>query len=309
MVYTHCLITSSLIQIWGDENNFKVQVAREEGGEPKADPKDHPCRDALVSNRADRVPLAERLATGLLRCSRIIAPAAAKMFYSRNTFAFINQTHWVPVAAWVDRIGETNRRYLTRLEAAVGTRDELAIPHRTGRHNYVDKGALPDALQLSEKIKPLSRSDEELDHGIKRTLSVLGRAAGAPKLTLTITLGLDTVPGIVSVERTSAGQTFGSSMNLPNMVEKWRVDYAMGVGRRPVEVLWKVESIPWWRNRPIENCQFLRKCGWQVLEAYKTHPVVVHGPQLSTFRYTLQRKELSGSLVALDESAWPAVEV
>jgi hypothetical protein len=118
---------------------------------------------------------------------------------------------------------------------------------------------------------------------------------------------LDLAPGIVVITVTEDTETSYFSMDLPNLMEKWRVDYTMGHGRRPVQVVWKAESF---RKESLEKRELIKEQNWKTLkEEEMERPRVVKvdtrewGP-CPTMMFALRRKELKGPLVAADPSPW-----
>ena len=85
---------------------------------------------------------------------------------------------------------------------------------------------------------------ENINPTIETVFSILGQCGYglSPKLTLTLLLHFDLIPGIIVITTNEDIETSYFSMDLPNLIEHWRVNYTTGHDNRPIEVLWKAES-------------------------------------------------------------------
>ena len=308
-VYEFSLVASLPIVVWSAKETC---VSR-----PK-DQKDHDnpnydLRDLFVYglkwDREAMTSSVQNLALGLFRCNRTIAPEAISTFYSKNTFSFLGEHDWIPIISWLDRIGETNRGYLSNLEASV-RRLSTAFQYSDGTRARIRRYSKNEIFQrsphFSRPSEPLPQGEvENIDPAIETIFSILGRSEGAPKLTFTLKLNFDLIPGIVVIEESQDGEDSYFSMDLPNLVEKWRIDYTTDFRCRPVEVIWKAES---YRKASTDKRELIKEQGWEILkeeEAEKSWPR--SGTRYPTMRFTLRRKELTGPLVAADPSEWTRV--
>jgi hypothetical protein len=313
-IYASSLIATSPIVVWSGKRTYTLLPKDQENNdEPNYDPRDYFIyglkwdREAMVSSLQD-------LGLGLLRCNRTMAPEAASTFYGKNTFSFVGDHDWIPIISWLDRIGETNRGYLTNLEASarrLSTAWQYSDGTRARIRNYRDNRKneiFPRSPHFSRSLEPLPQGEvENIDPAIETIFSILGRSEGAPKLVFTLKLGFDLIPGIVVIDQSQDGEDSYFSMDLPNLIEKWRVDYTTDFRCRPVEVLWKAESF---RKESTDKRELIKEQGWEILEEEEAERIRIvqlnpreYGPY-PTMRFTLRRKELTGPLVAADPSPW-----
>ncbi|KAL8834408.1 MAG: hypothetical protein Q9176_007495 [Flavoplaca citrina] len=241
------------------------------------------------------------LALGLLRCSRGIATDAAQIFYQKNTFCFVGDHEYYFIITWLDRIGKHNRDRLSSLEIEIfppqrtwqmpdGTRLSRTNPYFQAfspRHPHFTGSGLPCPEGEVDVINP----------AIETIISFFGRPRGAVEVKLVLNLGFGTVPGVDS-------QCVSFSMDLPNLIEKWRCDYTRG----NMTIVWRGEAEDDW----FADMQALIKHqGWEILPGDDAerpwltytrdwvkgcgHPPLVN--------FILKRKKLTGPLMAA-EPVW-----
>ncbi|KAL8888156.1 MAG: hypothetical protein Q9215_004372 [Flavoplaca cf. flavocitrina] len=216
------------------------------------------------------------LALGLLRCSRGIATDAAHIFYHKNTFCFVGDHEYYFIITWLDRIGKHNRDLLSSLEI------EIFPPERTWQ--------MPDGTRLSREV-------DVINPAIETIISFFGRPRGTVKVKLVLNLGFRTVPGVDS-------QCVSFSMDLPNLIEKWRCDYTRG----NMTIVWRGEAEDDWF---ADMQALIEHQGWEILpgdDAERpwltyTRDWVKGCGHLPLVNFMLKRKQLTGPLTAA-EPVW-----
>jgi hypothetical protein len=169
---------------------------------------------------------------------------------------------------------------------------------------------------------------ENINPAIETIFSILGHTEpgrdgeiGVQKLTFILEVDFNLIPGVVAIKR-SDNEEFDRihcadryfSMDMPNLMEKWRVEYTIAQGNKLVEVLWKVESE---RLLVEEKKMLIQERGWEILgeeEAEYVAPPFLgeEPPPVShsdaprpTIRFMLKRKELRGPTIAADPNPYP----
>lgn len=261
-------------------------------------------REAMASSLRD-------LALGLLRCNRGVTVEATGIFYGQNTFSFSGAHYYLAIISWLDGIGENNRRHLVNLAFNVWT-PSRAWQRRDGTrqrlHNTSSNEWFPRNPHLAPPSVPCKEGEvDNINPAIETIFSIFGRTEGGLKLTLHLDLGFDTLPGIVFITEREGAELDHFSMDLPNLIEKWRADYTSDSGCRPIEVLWKAES----HMEPfIEKRGLVEEQGWEILheeEGTKLRLVNWQTKEYSpysTIRFTIRRKELTGPIVAADPNPY-----
>jgi hypothetical protein len=111
------------------------------------------------------------------------------------------------------------------------------------------------------------------------------------------------IPGVLLITTNEDIETSYFPMDLPNLIELWRVNYAMGHDSRPVEVLWKAESF---REESRGKRNLIEAQGWEILneEEAERLQIIRNDPReykpYPTMMFTLRRKELFGPLIPAD---------
>jgi hypothetical protein len=307
-IYTFALVASSPIIVWSAQLKRTFPLGHENfqyRGQRTYTYKRHWDHEAMISSR-------KGLGLGLLQCNRTIALEAAQTFYGQNTFAFDGHHEWIPVISWLDAIGDVNRSLLTRLEARQrnptkawqypdGTRVSIHIDERNEIYPRNPHFPHLDVVPEGEvdSITPL----------IEMIFLMLGQCETGNKLVFALNLEYDLVPGTVINDMTEDADIYYSSMDLPNLIEKWRVDYTTGTRRRPVEVIWKAECLRILYN---EKKGLIEDLGWDILEqeeaekSWQIESVDARREDIPdpTMKFTLKRKALVGPLVASEPSSW-----
>lgn len=248
------------------------------------------------------------LALSLLRCNRTVAPEVASLFYGKNIFSFHGDHEYLPVIGWLEAIGEKNRGYLTQLEVSV------RIPSRAWQRHDGTRQRIPTGFQneflprnahfiAPSEPSPVGEVDN-IDPAIETIFSIFGRCDGGRELTLHFKLGFDVIPGVILITQREDVELEHFSMDLPNLIEKWRVDYTSDARCRPIEVRWKAES---YKEPFTEQRGLIEEQGWEILEEEEAErfQIIRIGPPheyapYPTTRFLLRRKELTGPLVAAD---------
>jgi hypothetical protein len=313
IIYKFCLVSASPIIVWSAKQTVTYNPPKRYVGDdyyPNYDPKDKYIYKLKWDYKA-MISSVQNLALCLLKCNSSLAHEAASVFYGQNHFSFVGDHDWIPIISWLDRIGETNRSYLTNLEVSVRVLS-TAYQHSDGTRGRIRKYRGNEIFQRSPHfahlLKPVPEGEvENIDPAIETIFSILGRAEGAPKLVLTMKLDFNVIPGVDVIDDWEDGEDTYLSMDLPNLVEKWRVDYTTDFRCRLVEVIWKAES---YRKESTDKRELIREQGWEILgeEEAERHSITQVDTQNSapypTMRFTLRRKELTAPLVAADPSPW-----
>jgi len=105
---------------------------------------------------------------------------------------------------------------------------------------------------------------ENINPETESVFALLGRHRG-PGLTLFFNLEHDVIPGI---ELGIKGYVYDFGRRvfdlvLPNLIEKWRVDYTSGGQAHPMEVIWRASA---YKPEFVEERDDIEKCGWDITE-------------------------------------------
>ena len=169
---------------------------------------------------------ARRPKLGLLRCSRLIAAEASRVFYGRNTFRILGLSDLRPVVRWLQRIGKNNCSRLNSIEAGV-CRPII-------RHLIMFKGELSDQSTTALEFRlfprhryfadPIESLSDYLQVGsinpaFDELFSILGRVLSTHTFKLKLTLPQHLFPDVTD---RSGEDVYIMTMNLPNLIEKSR---------------------------------------------------------------------------------------
>lgn len=239
----------------------------------------------------------QNLAIALLKCHRTIAPEAASVFYGKNMFSFIGAHEYLPIITWLDQISEQYRGYLTSLEMTMwrpskawqlpgGTRlTEDALNGYSFRHPHLAAPSTPCPEGEVDIVNP----------AIETIIQLLARSNNDKKLTLYLNLAFDTIPGIELILEREDAHLF--SMDLPNLIEKWRTDYSSGT----LEVLWRTEA---YREPFLQNRKSIEDLGWEIVEEKQAERFrLASSPEPTAFptmRLLLKRTKLTAPPLAAD---------
>lgn len=255
----------------------------------------------------------QNLALGLLRCNRATVAEASSIFYGENAFSFVGDHDWIPIISWLRAIGKQNRAYLTNLEATVrrlSTSWQYSDGSGAQIQNFRNNEFWPRSTHFSQQETVPEGEVENINPAIETIFSILGQCecVSSPKLTLTLNLHFDLIPGVIIITETEDIETSYFSMDLPNLMEKWRVNYTSGRRSRLVEVLWKAESF---RKETIEKRELIKQQGWEIMKEEETERLRIvkmnpreYGP-CPTMKFTLSgatRSSRSKSVVLEDRT-------
>ncbi|KAL8710281.1 MAG: hypothetical protein Q9220_005051 [cf. Caloplaca sp. 1 TL-2023] len=140
---------------------------------------------------------------------------------------------------------------------------------------------------------------DNIDPAMETIIAILARRPHEYKIIVHLELAWDLVPGIVIMP--DQDEVLFVSMDVPNIIEKWRSDYTLGSDARPIDILWKVESF---RQLFIEKRTLITRQGWDILTEEEAEFSWGRAPGSPAYdpwpsmRATLRRKKLTGPLMA-----------
>ncbi|KAL9629529.1 MAG: hypothetical protein Q9204_005219 [Flavoplaca sp. TL-2023a] len=298
-IYLRCLVSSLPIVVWSAQ-----EKSLSDDSIPLKSPR-------LIRNPEARASDICRVLISLLRSCRSLAADAACIFYSENTFVFSGRHRYYRIIAWLDAIGQRNRDNLSALEISVRR------PPKAWQ--------LPDGTRLKARVQdvqdfsprhphfsgpsPISPEGEVdvINPAIETIISFFARPGGVPKIKLVLQLSYGTVPGMEFIDLGFQNGTL-FTMDLPNVIEKWRADYTFG----SMEVLWRGELPEKLLTRDEGEIKGL---GWEILDEENIQrPWFLHfrprpdpnRTMPSSRQFLLKRKELTGLLVAATTSPMSA---
>ncbi|KAI4126480.1 MAG: hypothetical protein LQ338_003730 [Usnochroma carphineum] len=274
------------------------------------------ARFALTSQRRpvprtlkwDRVAMAgdlRKLSLSLLQCSTSIAAEAAHVFYSENTFCFFGDHEYYPVITWLDKIGQQNRECLKTLEISVNQPErawQLPDGSCLRRKTYrTTNGFATRHPQLAAPAGPGKEGEVDIINPAMETIiSLLAGNSSARRVTLYLHLSVFDMPGVTLIEQEDMTLF---SMDLPNLVEKWRTAYFSNGVCGSLEVIWIAESA---RKQYIQKRSLIEDVGWDILqeadvEVVRNRFYRANGDCLfQVTRSLLRRKPLTGPPIASD---------
>ncbi|KAL8852598.1 MAG: hypothetical protein Q9221_002594 [Calogaya cf. arnoldii] len=193
---------------------------------------------------------------------------------------------WIPRKAWQQPNGMRT--------------DGVNHHHCFARHPHL----APPSIPCSEGVVDV------IDPSLETIIALLSLAGGR-KLKLYLKLGLTdfhTIPGLVGPDVFGSGKTEGGStscegrgpeawlsMDLPNLIEKWRAEYTSDDRLRSVDILWTTATDKQWLRFSRKNIKGL---GWQIFEETEDklfEPIELLSEALTTFRtvyLSLRREKL-----------------
>jgi hypothetical protein len=242
-IYTLCLISSSAIIVHSSKLTGTWQI---DEGSAESDKNPRLVMQRKLDQSATRSSVQD-LVLGLLRCNCTTTTEACRIFYSKNVFSFVGDHDWTPIISWLEAIDKQNRDYLTGLEATMrilSTSWQYSDGSRALIQNFRNNEFYPRNVQFTCPKTVPKGEVENINPTIETVFSILGQCGYglSPKLTLTLLLHFDLIPGIIVITTNEDIETSYFSMDLPNLIEHWRVNYTTGHDNRPIEVLWKAES-------------------------------------------------------------------
>ncbi|KAL8929843.1 MAG: hypothetical protein Q9208_000987 [Pyrenodesmia sp. 3 TL-2023] len=265
---------------------------------------DKPLR--LVRDRAAIASSVRDLSVGLLRCHSTIAAEAADIFYRKNTFAFHGHHDYLPVISWLDKIGMVNRGYLTRLEIDVRRPSKAwQLPDGTRLKGDLPADFAPrhPHLSICSSLYPEGEVDM-VNPAFELIIHTLARSFYGAKITLYLDLGFGTIPGI---ELFLDQEIELFSMDLPNLIERWRTDYTSVGSSRTLEILYKAEAD---RALFLQKRALIEEQGWEIVGEEAAERLQFLGGtesiEFPTMRFLLKRKKITAPLMpaAPDPYSW-----
>ncbi|KAL8652543.1 MAG: hypothetical protein Q9226_004226 [Calogaya cf. arnoldii] len=138
-----------------------------------------------------------------------------------------------------------------------------------------------------------------INPAIETIISLFARPDGVLKIKLILNLGYTSVPGVMDWGEFALRPKY-FTMDLPNLMEKWRTDYTFGA----MEIFWRGEAI---KTDFLDQQTLIAELGWEVFEEEDMERPWL-GPYFSfggpdTFpliHFLLKRKKLTGPLLASD---------
>lgn len=290
-IYFRCLVSSIPIVVWSAQ-----EMSLSEDWIPLKSPR-------LIRNPEARASDVRHVLISLLRSCRSLAADAAFIFYRKNTFIFSGRHRYYRIIAWLDAIGQRNRDNLSALEISVRRPPKAwQLPDGTRL-----KARTQDVQEFSPRHphftgpSPISPEGEVdvVNPAIETIISFFARPRGVPKIKLVLQLSYGTVPGMHFFELGFQDGTL-FTMDMPNLVEKWRTDYTFG----SMEVLWRGELS---ERLLLRDEGEIKGLGWEILEEENIkRPWFIHfRPRPDPNRgirplkqFLLKRKNLTGPLFA-----------
>ncbi len=307
-IYDLALIASSPVVVWSGKLKSTFP--------PEQNDPDYNGKMALIWNlivdHQATVSSVQDLAPNLLRCNSTVAREAAMTFYGENTFCFLGDHNWDPIVSWLQTIGARNRGHLTKLEARA-RRPWHSYQQRDGTRTKV-RDCPEELYQRSPHLYCSPESTEEgivenLNHpAIETIFAILASDADAPKLTWTLRLDYDFLPGVQLGMDDQHPDVNWFGMDLPNLMEKLRGDYAADPRRsRHMEVVWKGEGV---RHEFVEQRDLIQERKWEIVEAIeaekrRTNPIVqAEYGSILTMQFILKSETLTRPPVADNPSPY-----
>ncbi|KAI9660949.1 MAG: hypothetical protein M1821_009276 [Bathelium mastoideum] len=250
-IYDLVLVQTSPITIWSAKLEWKPILERRNSD----DSKQYLKYDNETMSQSRRA-----LDISLLRVSPLIGAEAANLFYARNTFGFSGDHRWTPIISWLHTIGDRNRSSLRSLV--------VDFQQPTTSWQYADGSRIPIGGTMQNEFWQRNRSFstptlpvkegevENVDPATETFITLLSRRDEALPLSLNIKVAPNLIPGVLLLPPRTArdpddeddyraltfqrGMDRYLSMDIPNLIEKWRLHY--GSEPNALEVVWQVET-------------------------------------------------------------------
>ncbi|KAL8675589.1 MAG: hypothetical protein Q9168_000101 [Polycauliona sp. 1 TL-2023] len=244
------------------------------------------------------------MSLGLVRCNSTIGAEAAAVFYGNNIFR-IHSDDWDYrlVVHWLKQIGRQNRSYLRRLEMRIWVPRKAWQQPNGIRTNGRDDNRLHPHLAAPSLPCPAGKVDV-VDPLVENIIALVSQSRGR-KLKLCLKLGptdFNVVPGSIGpstvgpstagpsekANRRDQGDEAWLSMDLPNLIEKWRAGYTSNDRLRIVDVLWTVTTDKSFFLNARKSIEYL---GWQIVNEPTEYELTDPAP--STIPIVLKRRKLT----------------
>ena len=230
------------------------------------------------------------LTLGLLLCNRQISYEAAATFYRWNTFQFAGDSTWDPLYAFLQMIGENNRRSLRSLELDIPM-PKMLWQHSDGTCTTLDKWCVRKVVARPAYEQKSSSSFEEglvehLEPAIEACCRILG--SNRPSLTFRLNLQRHYLPGM-EVPGDEYDDSYRFGLELPTMIEKYRSGWTSSSSVDSlVDVIWHGECS---RDQFLEQRHLLLDSGWIIADQKESSIVVGLGLSTEdTMLFTLRWK-------------------
>ncbi|KAF2008256.1 hypothetical protein BU24DRAFT_429503 [Aaosphaeria arxii CBS 175.79] len=309
-IYSFALLASTCVVVWTGRwvciNKFDDQGVDVDG-------KTALEYRRIVDNKATASSI-QHLALNLLCCNNtIVEREAAMTFYTNNTFSFLGDHNWDPIVSWLEAIGARNRGYITKLNVTA-RRPDQAWQRRDGT-----RVKIPNLREeLYQRNPHLYRSPQSTEEGeveninpaIETIFAILGSRDAWSTLKLQLLLDPNCLPGVELLDDDQSAYAQIFTMDLPNLIEKFRVAYtSQSENRGHVEVLWVGETL---RHEFINKRSLIQKQGWEIVETREVEtprlwtPPPGHAPlgPILKVRFTLKRRVQTAVLVAEDPNPY-----
>ncbi|EPE36448.1 hypothetical protein GLAREA_05786 [Glarea lozoyensis ATCC 20868] len=227
-----------------------------------------------IDPSATKHSLAE-CSTNLFFCNKQIGEEAAKVFYRKNVFAFLGDHNWDPIVSWLTMINNRNRNHLATLEFKAYRPEEVWQRPNGERDTREEDSREPDYprnphLHFSTPIK--YGLVEIINPAIEEIFQLLGQQkTSTHKVTINFKLRYN-YPGCgwVVEEGDHYPQDGWCSMDLPNLVEKFRTLYSpkslvdvIWTGKCPKEIVGRGDR-DYTRTSIEVHLENMKNKGWEV---------------------------------------------
>ena len=288
-IYHYSLVVSEPITVWSGTHEEDDDILRSDS------PRSVTRRSRTTVDTHS--PILHHLALSLLYCNRQVCYEALAILYLYNTFRFTGDSNWNPLYAFLQMIGEENRRRLRSLEMQIPQPMHVwqhADGTRTSMHGWrfsevIAQGAFAQSSSLS--IVGQIKMVDHLDPAIEACFRILGK--NRPSLSFVLVLDRHYLPGVRVMYDEQHRYAYCFSLDMPVMIEKCRQHFTADHGvTSQVEVLWKGECI---RDQFTKQTTLIQDKGWVIVEAKEGY---IHHDRypLDTMLFTLRRKETSVAL-------------
>ncbi|KAG8625659.1 hypothetical protein KVT40_006060 [Elsinoe batatas] len=264
LIYIHALTSSEPIIVWQKKRYWNKHRDPTQGW------------DLITASTSRNL---SSLSLNLFYTNRHISDEALSIFYTDNTFAFHGPHDYHRITTWLTQIGTTNSRHLTKLQIDITDLDKAWQLPDGSRVEYVTT-TTPDDETIPIPSTTPARPRHPLLHNPAPTwpegqveiipvaaeemfTSLTSDPSGEP-LTILLqntTVGYPGYSGLPSDHEMLHTEEFWLSMDLPNLIEAWRVQYGNQAGKREVDVEWLCEAGEEWEG---EIKRQLREAGWKV---------------------------------------------
>jgi len=257
------------------------------------------------------------LSINIHSCSKVIGQEAAEIFYKKNTFAFLGHHNWDPIVSWLEIIGRQNRNHLLYLEINAYKPDEV-WQHFTGeRVKYPFQGLreliYPRNPHLHVHERPLMYGlVDNINPALETIFQLLGQRDSVRTLTLNFVLnGQYPGEGGIIEDEDQHPEDRWHSMDLPNLVEKFRTLYTLSPSSESlVQVSWRGECRPlvWHRQDDVvsrivilDHVKNIEDHDWELdISPMKEDDTTwkPHNEERQVPTFVLRRKQLAKPLMA-----------